>query len=314
MIRNNVENYLNGLDLDSYKQNNPEMGKLLDNLKKSEISRENLKGMGEGIRPILDITGAMRADFTNVEISHGSEQFNYAFTQPLDKEWVHIQPDGKVDIIKGEQELLKTFNNIKEKGRNIPPNPNWGWKINDEGKYEIDPELKEQNKKVDQLMMKKSSKGTEQDKKIQEILDNRLDLGLAASRKDPKLSDKEQRNKIETLRVSLNTKLREYDIKYNPQKQDLVTNANREYIQLQDNIESFSDKDKAAIKIYNKLYPNDLKIINDKLNSLSPEAQKRAKEIINALEAGSENSQKNLQNPITNIAKQQNNRKTIQVR
>ncbi len=177
---------------------------LLASLRESEVNLEHLKGMGEGVRPVLDITGAMRADFTNVEISHGSEQFNYTFPQPLDSEWVYINTKGETEIIQGEQELLNVFNQVKMSGNSMPPNPNWGWKLDSEGNFQIDKDLKEKNEFVDKLMMKPRTK------EIEDILDARLQLGLFAINPNQQLSANESEEKLNELQNNLDEKIQSY--------------------------------------------------------------------------------------------------------
>jgi len=263
LTRGNVQQYLDnkGTDLETFKQQNPESGKLLEELRKAEVNRENLRGMGEGVRAVLDITGAMRADFTKVEISHGAEQFNYGFTQPLDKEWVHVNPAGEVKVIKGESELLQVFNKVKHEGRDMPPNPNWGWKLDENGEFKIDAKLKSQNAKVDDLMMKKTSHGTEKDNVIQEILDKRLELGIACTRKDLKLSTQEQSDKINKLTNELDNKLETFERKYNPKIEksvELTVNSKeqkQESLEIKEPIKVDTTLQKPSLfkKIINKL-------------------------------------------------------------
>ncbi len=86
-------------------------------------------------------------------ISHGSEQYNLYYPQPLDKEWISVAPDGKIKKLHNEMELIAEFNQyiplttIAEGGvlshTSLVSNPWWGWKQDASGKYVIDHSLKE---------------------------------------------------------------------------------------------------------------------------------------------------------------------------
>ena len=149
-------------------------------LRREEVNVEHLKGIGQGTDVILDIVGHMRGEFKNGEISHGPEQFNLDFTQPLDKEWVVISPKngGEVTVIQGEKNLLATFNEFKKDGFSMPPNPNWGWKLNADQAYEIDPELRAIHAKAGDLNMQLSSATPEEKQQIKQILSDTLELGI----------------------------------------------------------------------------------------------------------------------------------------
>lgn len=212
------------------------LGKLYEALKDAEVKREHLKGMGEGVRTGIDITGAMRADFKRTQISHGSEQFNEGFTQPLDKSWFYVDSKGAVSEIKGEEQLIKAFNEINKNGYSCPPNPNWGWKLNKEGSLEIDQGLKEQNKLVDSLIMKRGNTGNkEQDRSIGKIADQRLELGKLASRGDKKLTGEAVEAKISELKKSLDKNLANYKEKFEPKslakEEPKVEVAGKEHIE-----------------------------------------------------------------------------------
>ena len=149
-------------------------------LRREEVNVEHLKGIGQGTDVILDIVGHMRGEFKNGEISHGPEQFNLDFTQPLDKEWVVISPKngGEVTVIQGEKNLLATFNEFKKDGFSMPPNPNWGWKLTNDQSYEIDPELRAIHAKAGDLNMQLSSATPEEKQQIKQILSDTLELGI----------------------------------------------------------------------------------------------------------------------------------------
>ncbi|WP_106874895.1 anthrax toxin-like adenylyl cyclase domain-containing protein [Candidatus Phycorickettsia trachydisci] len=189
-----------------------EFMKLADTFKSIEVQRENLKGMGHAPDAIIAITGAMRAEFKDsVEISHASEQFNTVFTQPLDDKWVLIDPNGSVKSIKGEKELLETFNHFKDQGLSMPPNPNWGWELK-EGKYEKNKDLVDISASCQQLCLKmyslkeehEKAVGTQKDKINQDIkfvsniLKLQTEIGLTALT-EPK-DDKEFAESIKNLK------------------------------------------------------------------------------------------------------------------
>lgn len=149
---------------------------IADELERIESKFVHLRGMGGATRPILDITGAMRGDFRSDELSHGSEQFNYYFPQPLDKEWVVVAPNSDVKVITGESSLLGLFNEARAKGYSMPPSPHWGWTMDRTGKYVSSDSLKQINEFVNSIMYNED-KGT----KLQrdKVVANRLLLGLA---------------------------------------------------------------------------------------------------------------------------------------
>lgn len=182
--------------------------KLINDLKNIEVIRENLRGMGEGSDIAMALTGHMREEFrSKVEISHGAEQFNIHFTQPMDSEWVVVDNKGKVNVIKGEKELLATFNKFTEEGLSIPPNPNWGWKLNG-SKYEIDPVLKKISKECDNIRLQYSGASKEQREEIKTILDLQTSVGIE-SIKSPG-NDKA----IKESKKELKHKMSEYNKKY----------------------------------------------------------------------------------------------------
>ena len=121
----------------------PEMNQLLEDLKKDEFLLSHMRGMGDGTDISNAITGYLREEFKdNIAISHGSEQFNLNFTQGLDSKWPVITPTGEKLIIQGEGQLMEIFNKAKAEGLSMPPNPNWGWKLNADGRFAIEPEYK----------------------------------------------------------------------------------------------------------------------------------------------------------------------------
>ncbi|WP_375327367.1 anthrax toxin-like adenylyl cyclase domain-containing protein [Candidatus Tisiphia endosymbiont of Nemotelus uliginosus] len=214
------------IDREYYKkQINPKMGELLDNLAHIERQKEYLKGMGEGPSAVLAITGVMRDIFPKAEISHSSEQFNYFFTQPLDTEWIHITSAGHVNIIKGEQELIQTFNQVEAQGMCMPPNPNWGWQLNDKGQYEIDRQLKSRNEDIEILRKRARSDNSKQVNSITDISEknlqlNKLKLGQGTLDTISTKSEKiiaEQTKELETL-------LRVYENKYTAKSQVVHSN------------------------------------------------------------------------------------------
>ncbi|MBP7189693.1 MAG: hypothetical protein KA998_00390 [Rickettsiaceae bacterium] len=161
--------------IDYLKQNYPKETTIIDQLEAIESKFVHLRGMGGATRSVLDITGAMRADFHHDELSHGSEQFNYYFPQPLDKEWVVVNPKGEVKVVTGESGLLALFNEAKVNGYSMPPSPHWGWTMDRAGRYVASDELKKTNDFVNSVMYKEDKDITLRDK----VAANRLLLGLA---------------------------------------------------------------------------------------------------------------------------------------
>lgn len=127
----------------SFGDKGPGMHQLFEDLKKDEFLLSHMRGMGDGTDISNAITGYLREEFKdNIAISHGSEQFNLNFTQGLDAKWPVITPTGEKLIIQGEGQLMEIFNKAKAEGLSMPPNPNWGWKLNADGRFAIDPEYK----------------------------------------------------------------------------------------------------------------------------------------------------------------------------
>ncbi len=185
-----------------------EFQKLTSDLRDIELQREHLRGMGDGSDVALAITGHMRAEFRDkVEISHGSEQFNIHFTQPMDKEWVVIGNTGKVEVVKGEEELIKTFNKFKEQGLSMPPNPNWGWKL-ENGQYGIDKDLRKIHDKAGDLTLKLSGAGESQKQEIHGILDLKTKLGIES------ITEPRNDKLISTMKKDLSSKVEKYNDKY----------------------------------------------------------------------------------------------------
>lgn len=60
-------------------------------------------------------------------ISHGPEQFNLDYPQPLEYPWVVVNPSGTIELVHHEAHLLWTFNESK----NITPSPHWAWEKTD---------------------------------------------------------------------------------------------------------------------------------------------------------------------------------------
>ena len=184
--------------------------KLADDLKKIEVLRENLRGMGDGSDVAMALTGHMRSEFSNkTEISHGAEQFNIHFTQPMDKEWVVIDELGKVSVIEGEENLLNTFNKSVSKGLSMPPNPNWGWKWQpNKNTYAIDPELKSLYKKSGNLRVFLSGSDDVQKQKIKDILSMQTQLGIES------IADKPNIGKVNEMKGTLRIKINQYNKDY----------------------------------------------------------------------------------------------------
>jgi len=161
-----------------------EFMKFAESFKNIELQRENLKGMGSAPDAIMAVTGVMRAAFKDsVEISHASEQFNIGFTQPLDKDWVMIDPKGNVKAINGEKELLEAFSHFKNDQLSMPPNPNWGWELKKEGegwKYEKNKDLINISANCQQLCLKRNSLGDEDKQFVSGILKLQTEVGMMA--------------------------------------------------------------------------------------------------------------------------------------
>jgi len=186
---------------------NPEQEQNFNNLiskfRNAEMRLEHLKGMGEGSELSIGITGHLRDEFKGqMEVSHGPEQFNIYFTQPLDSEWVSIDNKGEVKVIKGEEELLQVFSKAKQDGFNMPPNPNWGWKL-ENSEYKVDKELRDMHQEAGELNIKLSKANEEEKKQIYDIIESKVALGIASidEQQDHKIINekkKELDNKIQT--------------------------------------------------------------------------------------------------------------------
>lgn len=213
--------YFQSIDLRDRPKSSKQRDELVTKLTKIENERlredqlEQLKSYGDTSAPIRAIVGALRADLEKYEISHGSEQLNYNFTQALDKEWVRVDREGVVSIIKNEAELLGVFSKIREDGYNMPPNPNWGWKLNDAGKYEVDDKLREQNKFVDRLMFVATDNKNQQTD-IMSILDKRLALGKLSVNLDNNQEVKHDKRVAEIIKLKgeLDAKIQKYEKRY----------------------------------------------------------------------------------------------------
>ena len=152
--------------------------KEIDSIAISPDQREHLRGMGDGSRIVHEVVAKLRILIGKDILSHGSEQFNYNFTQPLDSEWVIKLPNTSVEVVHSEAGLMDIFSEVKKNGYHMPPNPNWGWRLNKDNKYEIDQELKEQNKFVDTLLFLDSKTVFEAYRQdTQRIQQLRVDLG-----------------------------------------------------------------------------------------------------------------------------------------
>ena len=186
----------------------PEIKDLLDDLKKQEVLMDHLRGMGDGTDVTHSITGQLRADFKDtIEISHGAEQFNLNFTQGLDKEWIIIKPTGEKMIAQGEDKLIEVFNEARQGGYSMPPNPNWGWKLDSENNFTKDPTHK---KLFDDIAQASSIVGSENPKEqkdqIKELLSKRLELGKLAVTSTPP----EEQEKMTKLTTELQDSLTSY--------------------------------------------------------------------------------------------------------
>lgn len=205
-------------------------------LKQIDKLRENYKSIGHGTDDFIALVGHLRAEFAqNTEISHGAEQFNIDFTQPLDKEWVLISEDGTVSKIEGEEALLASFNEYVSKGYSVPPNPFWGWQWNkDRTGYEIDPN----RINTDALRTSRSSVPYEQKLQIDKILKAQRAFGIAnisgeSSRAEYAITSKRTYpGKTRELRVDFETQFKAYEEQYgkasistekNPLIQDSIT-------------------------------------------------------------------------------------------
>ncbi|NRB11313.1 MAG: hypothetical protein HRU35_06875, partial [Rickettsiaceae bacterium] len=200
---------------------------LLETLKKEKILKQHLHGMGEGAEISHAITGHMRAEFKNTEISHGAEQFNLRFTQPMGDNWVVVDPKGKVSVIKTEEELLKTFNKFRDEGLSMPPNPKWGWKLEENG-YVIDQEQKALFDKITNAKNTIDKKASAKQKKhLQKLVDTKLKLGILSvttpieyireqGKKDnkPRKSKAELDQEIKSTKNKLNELMESYSKKY----------------------------------------------------------------------------------------------------
>ena len=209
----------------------------------SDKDLQHLRGMGDGGKVIHDITGFLRSELKRDEISHGSEQFNYDATQPLDKEWILYKPDGSITKITSETRtgtqpgLLDIFSEAKRLGYSMPPNPTWGWKLQS-GEYQRDETLKEQNKLIDPLMFVKTEDAVQQ-QAINNILDQRKKLGLVSIGLTEKgLSDEERTERTTKLKTDLDNSIKEYGKKYlirERQEDDLeITSVQRRQSEAED--------------------------------------------------------------------------------
>lgn len=191
---------------------------LSDKLKKIDKLRENYKSIGHGTDDFIALVGHMRSVFAeSTELSHGAEQFNIDFTQPLDKEWVLIRENGEVSKIKGEEALLASFNEHVSKGYSVPPNPFWGWQWNkDRTGYEIDPK----RINTDALRTSRSSVPNEQKVMIDDILNAQRAFGIANISGKSSIAKYEATStqidpaEIEKLRKDFETKLLKYEEQY----------------------------------------------------------------------------------------------------
>ncbi|MGI4752882.1 MAG: ankyrin repeat domain-containing protein, partial [Janthinobacterium lividum] len=178
---------------------------MISKFKDLEFSSVYLSGMGDGTEITHAITGSMRATFPNIEISHGPEQFNLRFPQPLDKEWIcisykqqsdNINEESKavdgITILHNEQELVDAFNNFRQDGLNMLPNPHWAWKL-ENGKYVIDHKYKKIFNKIDELAFDANKNVSQSQKEdIENILKIKVDFGIELATQNKALSKREQ--------------------------------------------------------------------------------------------------------------------------
>ncbi len=199
--KSEVQQYLNSLDNVKLQQVNGLMNKLKD----AEKRLEHLRGMGEGSSLSLAVTGHLREAFKGqMEVSHGPEQFNVYFTQPLDSEWVSINNQGKISVIKGEEELRKVFSQAVTNGFNMPPNPNWGWRF-ENGEYKVDNELRNIIAEAGRLTSALNKSTEEQKAQIYNIIDLSINLGIAAIS-----TDTEYAKKINSMKSEITSEMDSY--------------------------------------------------------------------------------------------------------
>ena len=274
--KSEVQQYLNSLDDVKLQQVNGLMNKLKD----AEKRLEHLRGMGEGSSLSLSVTGHLREAFKGqMEVSHGPEQFNIYFTQPLDSEWVSINNQGKISVIKGEEELRKVFSQAVTNGFNMPPNPNWGWRF-ENGEYKADNELRNIIAEAGRLTSALNKSTDEQKAQIYNIIDLSINLGLAAVS-----TDTEYAKKINDMKSEITSEMDNYY-----QSQAIEEKNKSQKIENQTKPNKISDSAiKDAAGIVSKILEKDSsikpettsKVANyQKSQANGQDAQKKTKEIV----------------------------------
>ncbi len=124
-------------------------------------------------------------------ISHGPEQYNLDYVQPLEAPWISVESDGRVSIVRSESELLALFNIHKPLDRiigaghikqtSMEPNPHWGWELDKRTKaFRINPDLKRLFKDVDHAVKHLSNSRKEEDHELMRLLQaTKLQIGMA---------------------------------------------------------------------------------------------------------------------------------------
>jgi hypothetical protein len=182
--------------------NSDDIKRLASTLQDQERQIDHYRGMGRGTDQTNAVLAHLREVFKDgVEISHGAEQFNLYLTQPLDSEWVVIKKDGSKCIARGEDELIRVFNETLQDGLQMHPNPNWGWKLNAENQYFIDPKYKEL---FDNIAKATAKVGPDEPKHIQDkklaILNSRLELGMLAVTAPEPATEKNRKKRDSQIR------------------------------------------------------------------------------------------------------------------
>lgn len=123
-------------------------------------------------------------------ISHGPEQYNIDYVQPLEPPWVVVESN-RVKMISSEHELIGVFNQFSPMSRiiegghikptSIEPNPHWGWEFNKATKsYNINNTLKKTFRNVDHVISSLRESDDIRDKEVaQQLIEEKVTVGLA---------------------------------------------------------------------------------------------------------------------------------------
>ncbi len=146
-------------------------------LKTIEVSREPLRGMGVGTDESIVLTALTRSLFPNKQVSHGPENYNIYFPQPLDRSWIVVDPRSKQSsTVNSEADLIAKFNEFRKDGYGMLPNPSWGWQLNEAGDLCLNQSLRDIDTNLQQIKPAQSGFPTKDD--ILEIQKKRLKLGI----------------------------------------------------------------------------------------------------------------------------------------